>query len=181
MCAREREYRELQRKVERVGLQNRPTPHAPTCRCATCVPATCILRDHRGFELEQPDGGGQYFAHDSKLEDGEMWTTMFQDKGIRVDGKRVLVQTSPWGPRTLPPPPPPTINSLDLARALFVSDPDVNAFVSEVTDGRKGTQEQIDRAFNRAWDRDERGWRTRAVTRSSAMLLVSKPLQKVFR
>lgn len=79
-----------------------------------------------------------------------------------------------------------------LARALFDTDPEVIAFVEQVADAhvrkhvtrwnavtmradtvqdlRDDAPERYDAALQRAWDRDEHGWATRATARAEAVL-----------
>jgi hypothetical protein len=75
----------------------------------------------------------------------------------------------------------PCIDGEHLALALFRTDPDVMAFCSLV--GERHTVERsggdttfrtnetaFQRALNIAWDRDENGWRTRAIARAEAVI-----------
>lgn len=88
-----------------------------------------------------------------------------------------------------------------LAAAIFKTDPEVVLFVREVSDWigprvpkhlrehqwpeewkRDTDMARLEAAFMRAWDRDERGWATRATRRAKAILalpLLATPSESV--
>ncbi|WP_394825051.1 hypothetical protein [Pendulispora albinea] len=68
-----------------------------------------------------------------------------------------------------------------LAWALFVTENEVRQFVAGVADFviiptpdcrlvAKVSEERLENAFRRAWERDESGWRSAAYSRAQAMI-----------
>lgn len=155
-----------------------------------------------GFEIRRKFGS-IYDARPTRAQEEALRRLPASSRGIHVYLEMETVVNDDRPVAFVAPIPimsPPPITAIDLARALFRTDPDVIAFANKVYEQRfvqarkegesaeafaKRAEAQVaqnmadfDRVLDRMWNRNEGGWMNRAVLRANAMIRASESLEK---